>query len=61
MNTVWFRFLAAGVGGAVVLGVAAPAFADDWPPESAIPPEKGMVMVTVRGGCFTMGDFVGEG
>jgi formylglycine-generating enzyme required for sulfatase activity len=61
MNTVWFRFFAAGVGGAVVLGVAAPAFADDWPPESAIPPEKGMVMVTVRGGCFTMGDFVGEG
>ena len=60
MNRVLLRLLA-GVGATVAACMSAPAFADDWPAESAIPPEKGMVMVQVRGGCFTMGDFLGQG
>jgi sulfatase modifying factor 1 len=58
-----------GLGIRFVMGVAAsaavvasmPAFADDWPGVEILPPDKGLVMVAVPGGCFQMGDFLGEG
>jgi sulfatase modifying factor 1 len=60
MNTMRIRLSMGWVAAAVVCA-AAPALADDWPAETAKTPDKGLAMVAVRGGCFTMGDFAGVG